>query len=114
MFLNLNQLSTSEGTCEPKSQDVLSFSLVVSNLFSVIEDAKPNQLRDGSLLNPFVDLRDALSKAEELAAPYSHASVAIYLTRGDHFLLEEPLTNRYVPIGTHSYRFKREFSLSIQ
>ena len=47
-------------------------------------------LRDGSLVTPFIDLTDALTRAQELAAPYtSTVQVNIYLTAGSHYLLRD-------------------------
>ncbi len=62
-------------------------SLFVSNAFSIIENGKSAKERDGSHDNPFIDLRDALARAHELAAPHQGAIVTILLTRGTHFIL---------------------------
>ena len=79
------------GRCLPKTSATITFYLIVSNLFSVVENGTPNQLRDGSLKNPFIDLRDAVSRAIELGAPHSNAKVTVLLTKGVHFITQEPL-----------------------
>lgn len=69
----------------------------VSNVQSVISNGKSNSERDGSLSNPFIDVRDALAKANELASSHSNAAITIYLTKGTHFVLLEPQDERYFP-----------------
>ena len=60
---------------------------------------------------PFLDLRDALLRADELASPYSSASVTVFLTKGTHFITKEDLSLRYKPnVTTH---FASNYSLSI-
>ena len=65
---------------------------------------------DGSLAKPFLDLRDALRRADELAAPFTAASVTIYLSSADwHSLPVDPLT--YVPSKVSA---TRDYALSIR
>ena len=39
-------------------------------------------MRDGSLSNPYIDLRDAILKAEDLASDKIKAFITIHLTKG--------------------------------
>ena len=72
------------GTCVAKTSTNGVFSLYVSPSTSVNYNA---QLLDGSLTNPFLDIRDALTRAYEVCAPYSNVcSVTIYLTAGTHYV----------------------------
>lgn len=70
----------------------------MTNDISEIGSGKSNQDRDGSPDNPYIDLRDAISRAAELAAPVNQAIVTIYLTRGEHYILLDE--DRYRPIGS--------------
>ena len=72
-----------------KISDKKQFTILVSNNVSVIEDGKAVTERTGSISNPFTDLRDALSRAQELASPYEDALVRELLTRGTHYILLE-------------------------
>ncbi len=84
----------------------------MSNVLSVIESGSTNSERDGTLGNPFIDLRDALTRADELAASHSNAAITIYFTRGSHFLLLEPSSARYSPQGLF-YDYNRVYTLSL-
>ena len=57
----------------------------------------PHSQRDGSEAKPFLDIRDPLIRAQELAAPYSNTNVTIYLLKGTHFVPLEEDSLRYQP-----------------
>ena len=62
--------------------------------------------------NPFVDLRDALRRGEELASRYSDASVTVFLTKGTHYILLEEEAERYR--GTLPKQSQIGYSLAIK
>ena len=71
----------------------------MTNDFSVINDGKSDQSRTGTELDPFINLMDAITKADELAAPYSGQSVTISLTPGIHYILPSSLSHTYIQNG---------------
>ena len=46
----------------------------------------PHGQRDGSAAKPFLDLRDAITQASELSAPFFSAEATIFLSKGTHFV----------------------------
>ena len=53
------------GICQPKTDSDGSTSIIyVSNSDTFAEDGRLNSERDGTETNPFVNLRDALVKAD--------------------------------------------------
>ncbi len=75
------------GECLAKREVRSLHSLVVSNVISVIENGNHSDSRDGTPTNPFIDMRDALKKAQELAGPFTRVAVEELLTKGSHFIL---------------------------
>ena len=73
------------GSCIPRSGTAPPSALELF-VFNQAAPWIPNNMRDGSAGNPFLDLRDALIKAQEVAAPYMTASATIFLTEGTHFV----------------------------
>ena len=84
--------------------------MFVTNLFSAINDGRSDQNREGTETDPFINLMDAIRKADELAAPYSGSSVTISLSPGEHFVLP---SSGYAPIGSKD-KADRDYSLTIQ
>ena len=70
-----------------------------------------NQQRDGSEENPFINLRDALVKADEVAAPFSEHNVGIYLSPGTHHIV---LQSDYYSHSGNKDEADRDYHLSIQ
>ena len=85
----------------------------MTNLFSAINDGRSDQNREGTEANPFINLMDAIRKADELAAPYFGSSVTISLSPGEHFVLPSSITSGYAPIGSKD-KADRDYSLTIQ
>ena len=83
MYLTFVNSSVSFGTCDDKSEDKVFKDLYVTPN-SISEDI---QLVDGSLLHPFPDLQDAITKGEEICAQVWSCNITIYLMKGDHYLL---------------------------
>ena len=76
------------GTCSPKTPSSGKKSpIFVSNSDTFVNNGNSNTEREGTEDNPFINLRDALVKADELAAPFSDHSVSIYLTPGTHHVI---------------------------
>ena len=47
-----------------------------------------NDPQDGSYEKPFIDLMNAMERADELTAPWTGPVVYIYLLKGTHYILE--------------------------
>ena len=66
-YLKLSSNSSILGTCETKSTNSTSYSIFVSNNATIVTDFEGNplthKLRNGSANYPFLDLRDALIRA---------------------------------------------------
>ena len=62
---------------------------------SNLEEDYSNVIKDGSLDNPETDLLSAISKARELAAPYSLPEINIYLYSGIHYVLAD-FSDKYI------------------
>ena len=77
------------GKCISKNKTGQEFSLVVSNQSQYINDGKTNSQRDGTINNPFIDLRDAILKSDELSADGINTKIIIFLTKGTHYILNE-------------------------
>ena len=102
----LNKLNGQAGDCHAKTTEPTppGFELFVFHTAVFSADT------DGSLARPFLDLRDALRRADELAARFTAASVTIYLSSADwHSLPVDPLT--YVPSQVSA---TRDYALSIR
>ena len=75
--------------------------MFVSPIADIVADGSgaplPHSQRDGSETKPFLDIRDAMIRAQELAAPNTSAIVSIYLLKGTHFVPLEEDSVRYQP-----------------
>ena len=87
--------------------------MFVTNLFSIINDGRSDQSREGTETDPFTNLVGAIRKADELAAPYSGSSVIISLSPGEHFVLASTITSGYAQDGSKD-EADRDYSLTIQ
>ena len=78
-----------------------SFEIFVSPIADIVADGTGAPIlhsqRDGSESKPFLDIRDAMIRAQELAAPNTSAIVSIYLLKGTHFVPLEKDSVRYQP-----------------
>ena len=73
-----------QGVCHPR-QAVAPSNFEVLELHSADPLLAPGD-RDGSAALPFLDLRDAITRANELAAPFLATNVTIFLSKGPHFV----------------------------
>ena len=73
-----------QGACIEKSSSAQSaFDVFV--IHSVDPNTHASQ-QDGSAALPFLDLRDGLIRAQELAAPWTSANVTIFMSKGPHYI----------------------------
>lgn len=56
---------------------------------------KSNSERAGTFDDPFINIEDALLKADEAGAAYSNLNVTIYLTAGVHYVIAQRTADRY-------------------
>jgi len=85
------------GACQQKQTTTgISIDLFVSNLD--VDYNRDANLRTGSLVTPFIDLFDAITRVREEAAKYSSTITGnIFLFTGDHYLLLDKGTDIYSP-----------------
>ena len=96
----------------PKTpSDGTTSELYVSNSYIFILNGLLNSERNGSDSNPFVNLRDALVKADEIAAPFSGHNVTILLSPGTHHII--PQSDYYSHVGSKD-ESDRDYHLSIR
>ncbi len=71
------------GTCVSKSAGSITADVWVTT------PANPNPAyssADGSYANPMNSIQEAIARAYEIGAPYSSATIYIYLMPGTHFM----------------------------
>ena len=112
-YLKRNPESES-GDCALKQSGEDSANLIVSNDVTFLTNGKHNSQRTGTAANPFVDLRDALLKADSLGALYNSSQINIFLTKGDHFIVLEEDTVRFSTLGQPTTHSTDETSLVIK
>ena len=100
------------GTCLPKTDSDGNTSVIyLSNSDTFTEDGRLNSQREGTETNPFVNLRDALVKADEVAAPFSGHHVTILISPGTHHIVTQ--TDHYSHVGSKD-EADRDYHLTIQ
>ncbi len=88
-------------------------ALFVTNELAVVNDGRANAQRTGQWGDPFVNLEDALLRADEVGAAYEDAKVTVYLTKGEHFAVWQPETAKYRR-ATAKGDMARDYSLTIK
>ena len=104
----LNIINGQAGDCHekttPSNSSESTFQLYVSANATFLADT------DGSMAKPFLDLRDAIRRSDELAAPFTSATLIIYLLAANwHSIPLDPLT--YSPSRLSA---SRDYSLTIK
>ena len=97
----LDSTSASYGSCVAKEKlGTFSYTIYVRPVTNQM--VAPVQSLDGSFLNPFNYIQDAITRAYELAALFNVADMTIILLSGTHAMLRKA-ENMYMPYRTDKW-----------